>query len=147
MDLTKEELGRYIQANDLTEEKVSGTARVASKKLDETLIFDGLAKKPPNPHELLNQGPSALSKELRQDLGSDDSVRVMRALQTVQSLELREHALSVMAIVYRRKPYTDTSKFFDDAPPALRSVSVKWTAFETLRAFVSNGSRSRVLKP
>ena len=147
VSLAKEELERFVEANDLLFERVKTTATSAYRQLDETLVPDNLSIKQPNSLDLLKRGPASLAKELRQDLGSDDSLPVMRALQTVQSLGLQEHALSVLAIIYRRKPYADRTNLFGKSSQSLRSVSVKWTAYVTMQSFLSKGPGTNLSSP
>tara|TARA_B100000674_G_scaffold476232_1_gene470172 strand:- start:78 stop:650 length:573 start_codon:yes stop_codon:yes gene_type:complete len=135
--LAETEYARYLKANELSESDVQTTASKAFIRLEDTLMVDELTAKAPDPVELLKKGPSALTIELRRDLNSDESLRVMRALQTVESLALREHALPLFAIIYRRQPFKDTLALLGQASPALRSVSVKWAALRILRSFRS----------
>jgi hypothetical protein len=138
IDLASAELKRYLDANDLDEKEVASTASQAFETLEETPLIDGLSQGAPNALKMLNSGPSTLVKELQKDLKSDESVRVMRGLQSVKNLSLQENALQVLAIIYRRTPYQDTLNFFPSVSPALRSVSVKWAALTTLKRLTKN---------
>jgi hypothetical protein len=138
IELASAEMKRYLEANGLEEKEVASTTAQAFETLEETPLIDGLTKAAPNALTMLNSGPSTLTKELQQDLKSDESARVMRGLQSVKNLSLRGSALQVLAIIYRRTPYEDALKFFPTVSPALRSVSVKWAALKTLIGLAVN---------
>lgn len=138
LDLAQRELQRFTAANELSPQRVQTAASHAYETVDEALVVGSRRTAKPNAMELLDKRPTALTQELRRDLGADDCLPVMRAMQTVRSLGLREHALSLMAIIFRRQAYTDTQRIFGSESTALRSVSVKWAAFETLQSFVSS---------
>ena len=133
--LSKQELHRYLDANNLSPRRVQTEASLAYDAVDQSLIVVNLREKKPRAVGLVEKRPDALTLELRKDLGADDCLPVMRAIQTVRSLRLKEHALPLMAVVFRRQPYKDAHGIFGAKSTALRSVSVKWAAFETLRSF------------
>lgn len=125
----------YRADNDLQQAAVEEAARAAFQTLDEVPVLPrGEKAGGVEPVKAVDSGDDALSRAIREDLTSGRATAVMRALASVRDLALKDQAMWVLAVVYRRAPIEDDGGVLQGLSTALRSVATKWGAIQTLEA-------------
>lgn len=136
--LAQSEYERFRDGNDLTEATVTSDLATLVDVLRSPIVLPGddhasptpVADDTPTDGDGLARGNMA--DALRRDLGSSGVLRVVRAVRSVMRLEVERHGRELLAILWRRDPFTEDHTAVADLGPARRSMLVKRAALDAL---------------
>ena len=132
---TAVEYARFRDANDLDEARVQSWTDALQRRVDEEPVVPRGETGSPLPGQRVDHRPGALDRELRADLLGSQASRVARAIGVVRGLGLRQHASSLITLIYDRRVVAADGAVLEGLGPAERSVTIKRMALDTLKGF------------
>lgn len=144
LDLARAEYGRWLEGNGLSDAVVEADLGVVLEALQSPVIWpdDGAPEVPRRVGEP-ERGAGDARGRLRADLSGRGVVRAVRAVRSVERLELRAFAIDLLALVWRREGMVADHGAVGGLDEARRSLLVKRAALSALRSL----AETRPLSP